>query len=1663
MRRTTFALLATLAAVCTCLFTASVAGAQTPAASIEALDSQAWQPQNVTVSTGETVRWDFDGTALPHNVHGTGSNWSPALQSPIGTDQDPVDYTFTAPGVYTFVCDVHGASMSGTVTVEEPGADPLENVLVFYKVGGFPHTSRDEGVTMFQELGAANDFSVVATEDAAAFTTTNLANFDAVVFLSTTGEVLNDEQQEAFEGYIKGGGAYVGIHSATDTEYAWPWYGEMLGGYFRNHPAGTPTATVNISDPDEPSTEGLPANWARTDEWYNFQGPTNPVVNGGGNDYSPRNSGVKVLATVDESTYAEDDGNATDDDHPVTWCSDFDGGHMWYTALGHTEASYSEANFRQHVLGGLQTVTGAEESDCGEPRQSTPSLDDFELVTIDDDTESPMELTVANDGRVFYVERITGEINVYNPVNGQVTTAATLPVSSVLENGGIGLQLAPDFDTSNHIYVAYTPLPNTNNQARVSRFTVGAGNTIALSSEQIIFQWTAQRETCCHSGGSLAFDANGDLYISTGDNTNPFESDGFAPIDERPGRQNFDAQRTSANSNNHNGKVLRIHPIPNATGVPGIGTTYTIPTGNMFAPGTAQTLPEIYAMGFRNPFRITIDPHTGWVLVGNYGPDAGATNPNRGPQGSVEFEVVKQPGFYGWPYCVRDNVPYNDYNFANSTSGPKFNCADLTNDSPNNTGIQDLPPAIPATMWLGYSETDPRVPGLGTGGAPTGGPRYQFDPDLNSATKFPEYFDQHWFIGEWNNGWLRTATLDADGAATGVFQTPWEDTFIRPHEIEFGPDGALYVIDWGGGFNGNNIDSGIYRIDYVAGERRPIARATSNVDNGPTPLTVNFSSDGSIDPDGTPLTYAWDFDGNGTTDSTEANPTHTYATAGTFNATLTVTDADGQTGFDTIPITAGNTRPVVTITVPEDGQFAAFGDIIPYEITVTDAEDGTVDCQDVTLSWQLGHDEHAHGLGSQTGCSGTFRTSADSGHGANANIFTSVVATYTDEAQGAAGALTGSDDLIIQPKPKQAEFFTSTGRTGSNTGGTPGVQTEATTDTGGGTNIGFTENGDYVSYSPVNLEELTGLRFRVASGGAGGNIEVRLDSPTGDLVGTVAVPNTGGWQNWVNVDLALPTPPSGTHEMFLVFNNPTAAGTDGLLNVNHFTALGKGAAISAAPEVTASAEPTGGDAPLEVQFTGTATDPDAGAGEQLTYLWDFGVAGSTTDTSTELSPTFTYERPGTYLARFTATDPNGAAATASVQVEVTSAGECPQNNVRSDEFEGDSLDTNRWAVIRPDSTRPPTVSGGNLNFPIDVGSLYGPGTSARNIIVQPLPDGDVEVTAKITSEPLTDNYQQAGLRVYQDDANWASIHMIYAGGSRDFEFIYENANNPRNEAADKLGGIPATAPLTYWVKLISDGSSLTGRVLLRRRRRSTPSAGPRTSRAGPPRRSGRSHCPTPRRRSRSRRSTGSASTRIRRAAVAVAAVAVTASSTSSTAPLSAATGTSSARTRPSRSAGARCASRLRPGDIYGSPQRRGQPRDARRAGRRLVATTKLNFEGTAQYHQAGIMVYGDDANFTKLGRIAHTAAGDEKFEFIYENAGTPRNDAADSTANIAAAFPDDFWVRLTSDGTNVTGAYSTDGSAWTPVGRPAPLPANAKIGLFAFSNDGTGNPGAAFD
>ena len=230
------------------------------------------------------------------------------------------------------------------------------------------------------------------------------------------------------------------------------------------------------------------------------------------------------------------------------------------------------------------------------------------------------------------------------------------------------------------------------------------------------------------------------------------------------------------------------------------------------------------------------------------------------------------------------------------------------------------------------------------------------------------------------------------------------------------------------------------------------------------------------------------------------------------------------------------------------------------------------------------------------------------GHGVDANIFTVITANYTDAGNGPAAPVTGSAEVILQPKLKQAEYFATTGRTADGRGtGDPGVTTEATTDVGGGLSAAFIEDGDWISFNPYNLEDLNKVTFRVASGGAGGIIELRYDAADGPLV--AATPNiapTGGWQTWRDVTIDLPaTIPQGTHRLFVVFRHPTATGS--LMNLNYFKFTGKGAAVTAPPEVTATAEPLTGKAPLNVAFNATATDAE---NEALTYAWDFGVPGT---------------------------------------------------------------------------------------------------------------------------------------------------------------------------------------------------------------------------------------------------------------------------------------------------------------------------------------------------------------------------------------------------------------------------------------------------------------------
>ena len=321
------------------------------------------------------------GAATDPDGHTVSYSWDLDGDGTFETTTQNATATYNAPGTYTptlRVTDPFGGASTRAVTVNVLGElDPAARfkVLVFSRTAAFRHGSIGAGITAIKKLGADNGFAVDAIEEPTLFTDAFLNRYDAVIFLSTTGDVLNDDQQAAFERYIRSGHGYVGIHSAADTEYGWPWYGQLVGAYFRNHPNGTPTATVVTEDAAHLSTR--PPAGALDARRRVVQLPVaDQPERGRRRDglQRPQHAGMKVLLTMDESTYAEADGSdGVDDDHPISWCQRYDGGRSWYTGLGHTDASFVEPAFLQHLLGGLEVATGYKaDPTCGVVETNTP-------------------------------------------------------------------------------------------------------------------------------------------------------------------------------------------------------------------------------------------------------------------------------------------------------------------------------------------------------------------------------------------------------------------------------------------------------------------------------------------------------------------------------------------------------------------------------------------------------------------------------------------------------------------------------------------------------------------------------------------------------------------------------------------------------------------------------------------------------------------------------------------------------------------------------------------------------------------------------------------------------------------------------------------------------------------------------------------------------------------------------------------------------------------------------------------------------------------------------------------------------------------------------------------------------------------------------------------
>ncbi|MEH0934706.1 carbohydrate-binding protein [Micromonospora psammae] len=788
------------------------------------------------------------------------------------------------------------------------------------------------------------------------------------------------------------------------------------------------------------------------------------------------------------------------------------------------------------VTGSVVAVTGATT-----PATAHTTIDpaDYQQVTLaigSAELGQAMSLAVLPNRSVLHTAR-DGTVRLTDAA-GNTSVAGKLTVYTHDEEGLQGVAVDPNFASNRHVYLYYSPKLSTpagdapktgtatdwtawKGELWLSRFVLTTAGTLDLASEKVVLKVPSDRGLCCHVGGDIDFDAAGNLYLTTGDDTNPFESAGSSPIDERTERNpQFDAQRTSANTNDLRGKLLRIKV--NADG------SYSIPSGNLFPVGTAKTRPEIYAMGFRNPFRMSVDRATGVVYLGDYGPDGGAIT-GRGPAGQVEFDRIPGPGNYGWPYCTGTNTPeetYHEWDFATGTGGAKYACATgPTNNSFRNTGLTTLPPA--KASWIRYGGSAGSPPEFGSGSeSPMGGPVYRYNAALNSSVKFPADLDGHYFAGEYGRKWIKAIDVNADGSPGPIASFPWQGTQVM--DMAFGPDGALYVLDYGT----SSTNVALYRVEYKPGPKAPVAKASANRTSGAAPLTVTFSSAGSSDPEGGTLSHRWTFGDGGT--STAANPSHTYTTNGQYTATLTVTDPTGLTATASVPITVGNTAPVVTLVSPAAGQLFAFGDTVPFTVTVTDAEDGTVDCAKVTVTYLIGHDSHDHALTSKTGCTGSITVPVDGEHDASANLYGVFDAEYTD-----AGGLTTHARAVLQPRHRQAEHHF----------GQVGIQVVDHVNAEGGKTVGFVNNGDWISFQPYRLSGAATFTARVSSAGAGGAIQVRAGSSTGTLLGSVTVPVTGSWESFTTVSTALAAAPSGSGPLFLVFTG----GSGNLFDLDAFT------------------------------------------------------------------------------------------------------------------------------------------------------------------------------------------------------------------------------------------------------------------------------------------------------------------------------------------------------------------------------------------------------------------------------------------------------------------------------------------------------------------------------
>jgi len=722
----------------------------------------------------------------------------------------------------------------------------------------------------------------------------SLLSSSVLILAGVNPDSLSPQQRNAVERYAQAGGGIFLADMTSPSPYTWPWLTNMLAG-----------PKADTLEPQQMAIQRV----SLTDS---------------------------LTSPADVGAYYEFNGGriARIDSLPLFWEKD--------------QAGLQLAQSLRYLIGS----NSYDHSLCQTPL--APEFSRFTRKVLDaNDIDEPMELTVLPDGRVLFIER-KGKMKLYLPSEEKTKTIFTFDVCTTgnYEDGLLGLTQDPDFAKNGFIYLYYSPGADCLRPQTLSRFQL-EGDSLLRNSEQVIIEVDVQRETCCHSGGSVTFGPNGYLWLSTGDNTSSKESDGYTPIDEREGRGPFDAQKSSGNTHDLRGKILRISLTDSAT--------YTIPDGNLFPKDGSKGRPEIYTMGCRNPFRFSVDSKTGWVYWGDVGPDVGKAG-KYGPESFDEWNQAKTAGNYGWPYFIGDNYAYPDRDFATDTLGALFNPIQPVNYSPHNTGSRQLPPARPAMIWYPYGVSD-SFPMLGQGSrSAMAGPVYHRGnyPD-SSMTAFPAYYEDKLFIYEWARSWIMVASFDTSGNLNQVEPFLPQMPTSKPIDMEFGPDGSMYYLDYGENYFANNPDAKLVKLEFSAGNRLPVPEIFVDESDGAAPHTANLSAYYSFDydPEDSVLQYFWQLSQDSLIEDSGVEICYTFDQPGIYRPTLIVVDQQGDTAISTTEIRVGNAPPQIDIAWEGNRTFYFAGEEIPYEVSVRDPEDEAANVlspQEIETRWVYAND-----------------------------------------------------------------------------------------------------------------------------------------------------------------------------------------------------------------------------------------------------------------------------------------------------------------------------------------------------------------------------------------------------------------------------------------------------------------------------------------------------------------------------------------------------------------------------------------------------------------------------------------------------------------------------------------------------------------------------------